>query len=137
MSIRTKEYCDICEVTAGEGHDSALIEKPKGRPAFAQLIWTYYKKGVQLFKKQDGSDEPVLHDGWLGQPNRLEFCEEHAADFNTLLKYFCNRDYKLLEILEDIKSDDGREWGKKQVEIEKEFKALHKKWTSKKKKGGS
>jgi len=136
MSIRTNEFCDICEREFGEGHDKALIEKPKGRLAFAQLIWTYYKKSLQIFKK-DETQEPVLHNGWVGSPNRLEFCDKHASDFNTLLKYFCKGHYGLSKILEEIKAEDDREWDKKLKEKEKEFKALHKSWSSRNKKGGS
>ena len=125
MSIRTKEYCDICEEVLGEGHEDALIIK-NDKPAFAQLIWTYYKKGLQIFKKNDG--EPVLKSIWLGQPNRLEFCEKHGADFNTLLKFFCKRDPQIFDLLDNIKGEVAHDWSKKQREIDKEFKAIQKIW---------
>lgn len=128
--IRTKEYCDICEQKYGEESEKALIIKPPGKPAFAQLIWTYYKKGLQLFKTPE-TLQPIISEQWLGQPNRLEFCDNHASEFNILLKAMCARDNELVNILDKLKVKDDLEWGKKQKAKTKEFNRLFKEWIKK------
>lgn len=134
MSIRTTEYCDICEFIAQKkGIESAIIKNPQGRPAFAQMMWTYYKKGLQILKKMDGSDEPILEQNWLGAPNRLEFCDDHSKYFNVMLKNFCTRDYDLIKLLDKQVAEDDEEWAEKQTAKEKEFKEIHRAWQKTKK----
>lgn len=131
--IRTKEYCDICEQKHGEGSEKALIVKPPGKPAFAQLIWTYFKKGKQILKNP-GTMEPTISEQWLGAPNRLEFCDQHASEFNVLMKALCSRDSDLVKIIEKLKTRDDQEWATKQQAKVEEFNAIYKVWKRRAKK---
>ena len=120
MSIRTKQYCDICELKLGEEHPDALIVKPQGKPAFPQLIWTYYKKGKQLFTDPH-TKEPTIKSEWLGKPKRFEFCEEHGADFNTLFKALGTGDSEFVKILDKLRAEDQQKWDEKEKKTEAEF----------------
>lgn len=126
MAIRTKESCDICELEYGEESEKARIFKETDCPAYPQLIWTYYKKGYQILQNRD-TGQPILHHGYQGNVNRLEFCDEHASQFNALLKAFALKDTKLATVLDDIHREDQKIWDAKQKSKKAEFAKLIKK----------
>lgn len=128
--IRSQQYCDICELELGEGHKDAQIIKPPKCPAFPQLIWTYYKMGVSIWKRPD--NKPIMTDGWQGGPNQLEFCQKHAQEFNTLLKYFCKRDSRITKIVDKLCEEDKVNWDKKQDDKKSEFSRLLNQWEKEK-----
>lgn len=119
MAIRQKQYCDICESFLGEGNEGAEIIKEKGQSSFPQLTWVFHKLGNAIYKRQDG--KPVLIEQWQGKPNRLEFCNDHAAQLNTLLKAFCKNDYRLMDLLDELVVEDEKTWSEKQEKIKKDF----------------
>jgi len=123
MSIRTKEYCDMCEIENGEWSEKARIHKEPNCPAYPQLIWTFFKKGFQIMK-QVPNGKPVLQEGFLGNPNRLEFCDYHGDKFNSLLKAFARKDTRLATVLDDIHREDQELWDAKQKAKKAEFKKL-------------
>ena len=123
--IRQKEYCDICELEYGEESPKAEILKDLERPAYPQLTWTYFKKGLQILTDPKGKAH--LQKNWLGSVNRQEYCVDHARRYNTLLKAFCKSDSELMDLLDKLQIADDLNWAKKQEKIEDEFKALNKK----------
>ncbi len=129
--IRQKEYCDICELKHGEESPRAEIPKDLTRPAFPQLTWTYFKKGLQILKDPKGL--VYLKKNWLGSVMRLELCSVHASQFNTFLKGFSKDDYALGALLDKMQVEDNHAWDQKQKDIETEFKMLQKKSNKEKK----
>jgi len=125
MAIRTEVFCDICELDYGEASDESLIVKDSQCPAYPQLTWCYYKKGFQIMKRVE-TQKPLLKKGFLGQVNRFELCENHGAQFNSLLKAFARKDTKLSEVLDDIHREDCEQWDAKQKAKKAEFNKLTK-----------
>lgn len=128
MAIRTYQYCDMCEDIHGKESDAAEILRADDQPAFPQLIWTYYRKTLAI-GNQDGN--PVIFEHWAGAPNRLEFCEKHAMQFNTLIKAFFKNDSRILGMLDNLVDEDEKAWAQKQADIQKEFAQLAKAHASK------
>lgn len=120
--IRQRIFCDICEFQHGEESPEAEIQKPRNAPAFPQLIWTFYKLGSEIIS------DPVrglqLVQRWQGGSNKFEFCGEHAAQLNVLIKRFAAKDTRLMALLDELKSEDDLDWSKKQDEIHQNYKDL-------------
>ncbi len=118
--IRSKQYCDICEHQLGEEHPDALIPEVKDRPAFPQLIWTFFRSGYQCLVDAT-TGEPSLVDKYFGKTNQLEFCQKHGIEANVLLKYFSLGDTRILKTLDELMEEDSLNWQKRDHKAEEEF----------------